>query len=149
MSQLLALYTALAAQTVTVGEVEVAARDVDALPQAVESGALPLRLLLPFGAGRAGGDELSLYSATGRAASVRWRLTDLLFWQATAQGAGLASTAPKLIEYMAAYVEMIRALTLPGRATVVGLEMVPTAFEWPAGRGYFGVSCTVIIEEVL
>lgn len=150
MSQLSEIYTALAAKVVTVGATNVAAKDVSELPQSVETGVMPIRLLLPFNE-KAGGDELSIVTF-GRTATIDWRITDLLFWASAGQGSGLANAAPSLVAYKAAYVDMIRQMRWPqGVGDVVGLELRPGDFEWPRGsqRWYYGVAATVTVREFL
>lgn len=152
MSQLLDIYAALAAQTVTVDDVDVPADDLHQVQNAYERPSLPRRLMLPPGANEGSGVVEFTPLSFGNQMQVTWRITDLLLWQAQGQGMGVAEVLPRLADYIAAYAEMLRQLKRPtSRSTVTGFSPAADVYEWPAGSGqwYWGVRCIVMVSEIL
>lgn len=152
MSQLLEIYAALAAQTVTVGDVDVPADDLHQVQNAYERPQLPRRLMLPPGANEGSGVVEFTHLAFGGQMQVAWRMTDLMLWQAQGQGMGVADVLPKLATYIAAYADMLRELKRPtSRSTVTGFSPAADVYEWPAGSNqwYWGVRCIVVVSETL
>ena len=151
MSALSEIYAALAAIPVSAGGKTPTVYGYDALPSAVTTAQLPCRLLQAPGA--------RLDAQAGRALAlgggqvIRWRLTDLLLWAAVGQGRRDAHHGA-LVAYCEAYAGAVGiglALDTPSsRATVVNVTFEPGLFEYPkpGGGKYYGVECSVWVEEI-
>lgn len=156
MSLLRTLYTNLAAVTFTYGGQAVQAFDLDELPQAVDSARLPCRLLLPFGALPNQGNSATPETfGLASASDATWLLNDLLLGATYASGAGIASHAPNLVDYVTAYVEALihaqRYLGTNGAAEVRRVQPRIDVFNWPldTDQKYFGVLSIVTVAELL
>lgn len=151
MSNLLAIYTALAAKPVSVGAVTPTVKTLATLPDKIESAQCPTRLLLPIGAGRGEGRAFS-FVTIGTTAKPTWHITDLLLWRVAPEGLGLQTVAEDLVKYCAAYAEMLRSFRNPATQCVLKESNLSIGkYEWPAGSGqwFFGVECTLDVDEVL
>ncbi len=153
MSQLADIYAALAAISVTAAGKTPPVTLPDAIPASLPTALLPCRLLQPLGTPLNAQSSGAL--ALGGGQVQRWRLTDLLVWAATGQGRGPADHSGTLVAYCAAYASAVavgRALDTPAsRATVVDVQFEPGLFEVPKASGsrYYGVACTVTVEEIV
>ncbi len=150
-SQISAIFTALAGQSVTAAGETPTVWSVDDLRN-VEPADCPVRLLLPGGWRSEGAEER--FVALGNTVTVPWRVVDLCLWRPVGQGLNkVGDTIPDLIDYAAAYVEMIRSFRSPTAQSNVAAVMVdiPPLVEWPIGSGrwFFGVEVTLQIEEVI
>ena len=151
MSQISAIYTALATQGVSVGSVTPTVYSLASLPAKVETAITPCRLLLPMGNNPTGGEGFG-FVAIGTPARVNWRVVDLLLWEASEQGMGLGAAAPDLITYCGAYLDKMRSFKGPtSQSHLVSVNCVPGMYEYPSGSGnwYRGVLCTLEIEEFI
>jgi hypothetical protein len=151
VSGILAIYDALAAKTVTVNGITPAAYDLDHLPNAVESGHLPCRLLTPM-APRAEARDFG-FVALGTTAKLTWHLYDLMLWRESGSGTGPQDIAEILVAYAGAYAEMLRSNRSMGQtqAHIMNVRFSYGVFEWPEGSGrlYDGVAVELDIEEIL
>ena len=151
MSTIRAIYAHLAQQPIAVDGVTPAAFDLAQLPSYVDSAMLPCRLLTPMNP-RSEAREFG-FTALGKLAKVTWHLTDLLLWREAATGIGLEDIAPLLIDYVAAYMAMLRQHRSMGQtqAHLISARFTYGTFEWPDQSTHIfdGVSCELDIEEVL
>ena len=162
-SSVLEIYDALAAKTVSVassvayGTVTPQVKNLDDLPERVESSMLPCRLLLPLG-GITEQDHSIQADVFGDnpASTYTWKITDLLLWRETELGTGIASVASDLIAYTGAYLDMLRSFRYPttqdadtNQSVLVSARVLRGQFEYPArsGNWYTGVECVLTIEE--
>lgn len=156
MSQIRTIYTTIANTGITFtkeagGAVTVAAKDLNALPGALQSADAPVRLLLPYSVTtRADGSFMTLDALM----SVTWVVTDLMLWRPGQLGAGISESAPDLVRYQAAYLEAIRALhSMGGLAGVATLdiELRPGIYNWPIGSDTWWQGCMssiTVLEEL-
>lgn len=150
-SAIASIYSALAAKTVTVGTVTPTIYSLASIPHNAATAILPCRMLLPMGNNPTGGDGFR-FIAMGSSAKVEWQVIDLLLWEASSQGRGIEDVAPDLLAYCGAYVDMLRTFTAPtAQSHLVSANCVPGMYQYPAGAGnsYFGVLCTLVVEEAL
>jgi hypothetical protein len=145
------LYSTLASKQVTIGSVTPKAYDLDNLPSKVVPAMLPCRLLTPMSP-RADARDYS-FIALGKLSKLTWHINDLLLWQPEASGTGLYSVAPVLVDYAAAYIEMLRQNRAMSQVQchIISARFTYGVFEWPeqSGQYFDGVSCDIDIEEVL
>jgi len=153
------LYTALAGMAVSFtgedgADYTVTAKDLHQLPKRLQTGHLPLRLLLPSEAYDARGGELLAIGAGAEAAAgeVQWVIADLMLWEAAGQRSGLKDIYPDLVRYAGAYAETI----MQNRAPVTGVSLISLsigvgAYEYPLGSGdlWHGVECILLWREIL
>lgn len=152
MSVILDIYATLATKTVAVGGITPTVYGLNQLPDTVEGGMLPCRLLLPMQP-RGEGRDWS-FVALGNTAKLTWHITDLLLWRGTASGIGLEDIAATLVGYAGAYAEMLRANRSMGQAQahIIGARIQYGTFEYPevdGGPSYDGCAVELDIEEVL
>lgn len=156
MSQVRTLYSTLAATSVTFTKeagtsVTVAAKDVSALPSAVQAADAPVRLLLPYSVTtRADGSFLTVDTIL----AATWVISDLLLWKPGTLGAGIADSAADLVRYQGAYLEALRSLaSMGGLAGVqlLSIELSPGLYDWPIGSNTWwqGVMASVTVLEEL
>ncbi|MGB8648858.1 MAG: hypothetical protein WCF84_26715 [Anaerolineae bacterium] len=153
MSNLAAIYTAIANVTVTASSVTPKAYDTSALPDAIDA-RVPCRLLLPFGLlGEHGGDFSFATFGSGGLGETNWQVTDLCLWRGASTGTGLKAVAPNMVFYEAAYLEALRANRYLGldNVEVKGVRLRAGVYEWPSGSAQWfeGVLCIVAISEYL
>jgi hypothetical protein len=159
MSVLRAVFTALAAKSITVsgsvsyGNVTPRVFDLHELPANPDSARLPARWLLPFAAFPTEARDVH-FIALGTTTQVTWVLSDLLLWRATELGLGMASDSVDLVNYAGLYADMLRTFRQPvvtGRVWVESASIAIGIFEYPsqAGRFFYGCSCIPNIAEVL
>lgn len=149
-SQISAIYTAIGALSVSVGAVTPKVYALSALPDTVSSGNLPCRLLLPVAA-MSEGRTMNFVTIT-RTATINWKLTDLMLWQAQAQGRGLEQVAADLVSYMAAYIAAVQGKqALLTNVTTENLSLEPGIFRYPlAGdKWWYGVEAVWTIKEIV
>ena len=153
MSQIAAIYSALAAMTVTVGSITPVVYGPASLPKTLDTVQTPCRVLDP-----SYGPDAARFRFIGHGdstADVYWTITDLLLWRAQGQGIGPLTVAGDLTAYTGAYLEAARAK----RALVAGESVewqavdpqISFGLEWPIGTGryFYGVVMTLTILEVL
>lgn len=157
MSDLAAIYGALALLPVSVSGVTPGVYYGATLPASIDSARLPCRLLLPPGTnldatslrGRA-----SVPLALGGGQRIAWRIDDLLLWEAVGRGRGLPQHTPLLMDYCAAYADAARqnAALVRGttQATLEQVAFEVGAFAYPEGSAahYFGARVTVLVREI-
>jgi hypothetical protein len=151
MTQLTAIYNALAAIDVTVNGVTPRVFNFDNLKAEIHTAELPCRLLLPMGE-RLGG-EASVISMGGHG-SVPWTICDLMLWSPIAQGRGIKEHPGALVAYMEAYVntmqQHMKLLRSPVTATVEKIRPDAGLFSYPVNTEtwYYGVECIVTVREL-
>lgn len=161
-SQIIEIYEALAAKSVTVvnsvayKDVTPAVKNLDELPANADAAKLPCRLLLPMGNETEQDHQLQVITFGGEPASIyTWKITDLLLWRKVTDGLGLSSVAGDLMRYSAAYLDMLRTFRYPlnsatGYPVLNAARVRRGAFQYPSGEGmpwYFGVEVVLTIDE--
>ena len=118
-SAILAVYDALAATTVSDGAQEIAARDIDAQPNSLNTAVAPVRILTVIdplaGTQRARSD--TAWGAMGGSGfyKIDWVIYDVLYHTPLFQGRGVMDVNEPLLTYQANYYAMIAGtLALPG-----------------------------------
>lgn len=143
------IYTALAGKSVTVRGQTPRVYQPSQLKDSVNTTMTPCRLLLPLGTPMDGRDFQ--FIALGKTSEIAWNVVDLMLWKPTAQGLGLAEVSDIVIEYCAAYTDMLRTFRAPtAQSYLETVLLVPGQFEWPVGSGksYVGVEITLTIREI-
>lgn len=150
LSSILAIYDAL--QAVAVSPVT-AVRNLDELPGSPPAASLPLRLLLPFGAGDNEANMLE-YMDRGSNAFVDWRIVDLCLMRPVGQGEGIHTIAGTLVRYAGVYLDTMilhRYLDDREQVEITGVTAKPGIIEYPSQSGlyYHGCLCTLTIREAM
>lgn len=153
MSQITAVYAAIAGMTVTTtGGKTPTVYNLSSLMNSVETAHLPCRLMLPIGNNPGDGRE-GQYIAIGTTMTVDWQINDLMLWQTSQQGLGLQEFAPQLIDYCGKYMDAIRSVgkAPASNCTLTSISLTPGEYNWPAGsdKWFSGVLCQLTIHEVL
>ncbi len=148
MSDIVPVYDAIAA--VSVSPVTVV-KNLDALPASPSAAELPMRLLLPFGAGDNEGN-MAEYMDMGRNAWVDWKIVDLCLYRPVGQGEGIHTIALPLVRYAGAFITAFiahRYLSDSPHFEVTGKTAKPGIIEYPSGSGifYHGCLCTLTVRE--
>ena len=153
-SQLLAIYDAIAAMTVTAGGVTPQVWDVDEVRDSVHTAHLPVRILLPHGE-FSGSNELGRFAPVTINSIARgtWLITDLCLWRPVGQGLGTRDIGNALVEYCGAYAT---ALVARGRGTthqsyINGWSIAAGVYAFPeaSGNWFWGVRAVVQVDEIL
>lgn len=150
-SAIASIYSALASQSVTVDTKTPTVYSLAAIPKHVDTAILPCRLLLPMGNNPTGGDGFG-FIAVGTSAKVNWQIVDLMLWEVEAQGLGIEDFAPDLVAYCGAYLDKMRTFKAPtSQSHLVSVNCAPGMYQYPSqlGKSYFGVLCTLTVEEAL
>lgn len=155
MSAIRAIYSALAAKSITFSRengqsVTVDAWDLHQTKNRLEVSDLPIRILSPVGP-----DAESLtgrFILIGTTAKTEWRLTDDLFWRPVMINTNLHQVYPDLIRYAGAYFDMLRTFRQPvnsssGSRTVLTTWSIEPAILQYAESQYFGLRCKIAVEE--
>ena len=151
MSAIVDIYAGLAAKEVTVYGITPPVQDHSDLTSTVESADLPIRILHPFTGNRLSGGFSFVGIGDGIAATT-WTITDMLLWKPQAEGLGLVEVTRELVAYGAAYAEMLRTWRAPTvQSHLTQASITHGLIEYPqqSGRKYFGVTCTLTVEEFL
>ena len=148
---LAAIRTSLAAQSVAVGAVTPSTFYGLTLPNKLETSSLPCRLLL---AGDSQGKSQSgAFVALGKLARSLRQISDLLFWQAVAQGIGRSGVEADLTTYCDNYETMLRSWRNAGQsaANVFAWQLDIGVIEYPQSSGafYWGVVAVVQVEDFI
>lgn len=148
MSGLAEIYAAVAATAVSVAGKTPVVFDHDALPAAVNTAQLPCRVLLPVGRL----DGLAEPLALGGGRVIRWRLTDLLLLAAVGQGRDIGEHSAALVAYCEAYAVALGGglEVIGGRVSVTRIEFEMGVYAYPPEHGtrFYGVACTLTVEEI-
>ena len=141
--------TALAGQAVAVGALTPLTYYGTTLPPALTTGHLPCRLLL---AGDAQGrSNAGAFVALGKLAETTRQISDLLFWQAVAQGIGRSGVEADLTTYCDNYETMLRNFRSAGQsaAHILSWQLDIQTIAYPAQSTFtcWGVVCIVQIQE--
>ena len=152
MSNLPAIYTALAALPVLYDGSGPEVYGLDRTPNSVSTASLPCRILLP---GRSSQGAFG-FVAMGSMAAVTWTILDLLLIKPATQGTGLVDVSTLMLTYCGAYAEALRTIrnggvTGGGITLEAGTTIDPGLYEYPlhAGTFYHGVLVTVQFREIL
>lgn len=147
------IYTTLANMGVTVDGKTPTAYMLTELPNALESGHLPARLIEVIGSNAAQGRQVTPQTlGTTPAMDALWIISDLMLWQTQGSGQGVRAVSLQLVRYCKQYIESIRAeVSLVTRATVENVSLRPGLFEYPAssGRNFYGVQAEITIRELI
>lgn len=155
MSKIVELYAAFEGTSITLSltsfnNVTVNARGLSRLPDSLSTAQLPTRVLLPFG-GQTGTNRLEI--PPQEYGKVRWQITDLMLWRPVAQDIGMRSAGLPLVQYQAAYCNLLLSLNseIEDDFLVEACDITPGIFEYPTGSGtwYFGVECVATVQELL
>lgn len=126
------------------------------VPNSLASAELPCRILTAL-QGNFEGQEMRSETisgdnpATGNQQNIIWQITDLLLWLPQGQGRGPRDVTAELVEYAAAYVDIVRANRLIGtRATVENLSPQVGIYEYPqqGSTPYYGCRTVWTIREL-
>jgi hypothetical protein len=157
-SQILAIYTAIQALSITVnpGAPPVAVTPtvfgLTGTPDSVETAHLPCRILEIFD------NRLQTVQARHSTISgtvtpnmeVIWTISDLMLWCPEAQGRGVIDVAYTLVEYCGKYIDVVRSHeAIIASASIEDCKPIPGIFEYPteSGNFYFGVWSTLSVKE--
>jgi hypothetical protein len=152
-SNILGIYNAIEAISVTVGSVTPTVYDSDELPDIVDTWGVPLRLLLPVSDLGDGMEGRITYTALQKASRVQWRIRDLCLWEQVGQGIGLRTIMPTLVEYAGKYMDAMtdnRAL-MDGAHLDNDTKIEPRILEWPdrSGQWFYAVDAVLVVSEFL
>jgi hypothetical protein len=94
------------------------------------------------------------FLALGNTTNLTWHITDMMLWRPADTGIGLEDIAPVLIDYAAAYAEMLRANRAMGQSQchLIGARFRYGTFQYPesdAGLWFDGCAVELDMEEVL
>ncbi len=157
MSNILSVYTAIAAQDITItpygttSAVTPKAYKLHEIPASVEDGMLPCRLLLMDDRYLEAG-QLQWATLAGSLTMV-WQVVDLLLWEPT--GGGLVLYGPRhydMLNYAGLYADALIALRQPTRKMQLeGARVEPGVYEYPQGSGrlYYGALAVLNYKEIL
>ncbi len=162
MSSILPIYAALASVSVTVTiplnetgnetrTVTPRVKSLRELPANPPAAQLPMRLLLPFGAGDNEGNMLE-YMDRGNNAFVDWRIVDLCLMRPMGEGEGIHTIAETIVNYAGEYSDAMilhRYLDDHELVEITGFTAKPGIFEYPSqsGKLYHGCICTLTVRE--
>jgi len=151
--QLRTIYNTIAAVSVTAGGKTPTVYNLDSLPDVMHSASVPARLLLPVASNMEGRNLSFVLAGTGQMRTAQWKITDLLLWQAQAQGRGLEQVAGHLVDYVAAYVNAVAAKQplISGQVTLEDMTLTPGVFLYPSSgaTAWFGVEVVWQIKEII
>jgi hypothetical protein len=154
-SDIIDIYDAIEALSVTVDGVTPLIYDLDELPNTADTAHLPARWLFPLASfGGFGRDTqaamrwVTLNSIT----QVTWQIRDLCLWRPTGQGIGWKTIAPTLVKYAGLYVDKMtanRQLTIQSYIAQDGLFVQPGVIEFPdqSGRRFYGINAQLTVIE--
>lgn len=154
-SQLLAIYDAIAAMSVSAGGVTPQVWDVDEVRDSVHTAHLPVRILLPHGEFAGGGALGQGFRPVTLDSIARgtWLITDLCLWRPVGQGLGTRDIGDVLVEYCGAYAT---ALVTRGRGTthqsfINGWDIAAGVYAFPesSGNWFWGVRAVVQVDEII
>lgn len=151
-SNLVAIYTAVAAMSITVGDDTPTVYGLASVPNKVESAPLPVRLLEIFDNRM---DTLTAKHSTISGSftphmHVTWSISDLLLWKSEARGRGIKDVDTSLITYCQKYIDAVAANeAITATASIEDCKLLPGLFPYPASSDtfYFGVLATLTIKE--
>lgn len=152
MSDILAIYAAIAATDVSITE------GGDVIPvwnlaevlDVVKVDHTPVRLLLPPGAGQGAG--MSGYRpVSGTTAVITWAIQELLLYRSLGQGGGVAEVYVDLARYIARYVTTFNQNRRLAHAQITGFAPRSGVYEWPLGSGneFHGVLMQINVDETI
>lgn len=146
MSELLAIYDALAAVQVPVDGAIVRVKNVTELPESVAAADCPVRLLMPWGE-RTGTSAMSVISLGGMS-QAEWQIVDLLLLR-PAQADKLKTAAAAVVRYMRDYsIALARTRTLAGAVILNPVKLTSGVGEYPkGGPAWFGVEASLTVRE--
>lgn len=155
-SEILSIYDALAAVTVSDGVREIAARNLAEQPNAINTADAPLRMLTVIdplnSTDRARSDDVWGAAAGSGFYTVTWTLFDVLYHTPLAQGRGVRDVNVPLLTYIRNYYAMLAANTAAldtFGAVVQRTLMLPMVLEYPrqSGHAWYAVRCMLTIYE--
>jgi hypothetical protein len=149
MPDLLTVYDALAAISVTLDGQPVPSYGLDALPASLQTAQLPCRLLLPLST-RSDAWAVQPVSFAGVRTSIGWKITDLFLYAPAGQGRGLSASAPVLARYQGAYIDALKAQTrLLDGVTIESCALEPGLYAYPeGGPSFYGVEVTLQLKDI-
>lgn len=155
-SQLLSIYDAIAAMSVTAGGQTPTVWDVDDIRDSVQTGHLPVRILLPHGdfrGGGSGGQAFRPITLTNSISKGTWNIVDLCLWRPVGQGLGMRDIGPTLVEYCSAYVTALvginRGTTYQSYLTGWEIAAGVYAYPEPSDNWFWGVRAVVQVDEII
>ncbi len=153
-SQLLSIYDAIAAMSVTAAGETPTVWDVDEIRDSVHTAHLPVRILLPHGDFRGGGGQaFRPVTLTNNIARGTWQIVDLCLWKPVGRDLGMRAVGPALVEYCSAYVTALvginRGTTYQSYLTGWDIAAGVYAFPDPSDNWFWGVRATVLVDEII
>lgn len=153
-SQIVELYAALAASSVTVNGKAVAVKGPESLPSKLDTAVLPVRLLTPISQFLPQNVSSAVWAAPGSSVvtQLTWSLADLMYWKPLAQGEGIRAVADDLVVYMREYTTMLQGLVMPAVGStmwIANVGMQASVLEYPiySEQFYYGVAATLTVTE--
>jgi len=156
-SDILAIYDALAAVTVSDGTHDIAARNVEDQPAALNTGILPVRVLTvldPFNSLDRARSETAWAAQEGSGFFfITWTIYDILYHTPLYQGRGVRDVNIPLLTYIANYYDMLSTnaplLHNYNDASVERATLVPLVLRYPGQTDYavYAVRCMLQIKE--
>lgn len=130
-------------------------KNLSELPNTVNAGDLPMRLLIAVD-GLAEGEPQQFLTlgagASGGSFQMPWRVTDLCLMIPAAQGQGIKAVGVAMVSYMGKYADMVRN----NRNIVAGISMKLVGisagtYSYPGENGtlYFGVQSVLELLEIV
>lgn len=151
-SALVAIYSAIAAMSITVGTETPAVYGLASVPNKLETAQLPCRRLEIFD-NRMETITAKHTTLSGSATPnmhVTWAISDLLIWKPEAQGRGVRDVDEQLISYCAKYIDAVRVNeAITSNASIEDCRPLPGLYPYPASSDifYFGVLVILSIKE--
>lgn len=152
-SDLVAIYAAIAAMSVSAASQTPTVWDLDDIRDSLHTAQLPVRILLPSGNFNTGGAATFAPVTINSIAKGTWQIIDLCLWRPLGQGLGMRDIGATLAEYSGAYAS---ALVARGRAVthqsyITGCDITAGVYAYPdqSENLFWGVRCIVQVDEII
>lgn len=148
-SQIEAIFDAVANLSVTVDSTAVTGRTLAESSTVVN--VTPVRIISPLSDKNEARQAVQF--TLGNQFSVDWTLTDLLLFRDTRDGTGFEYDMAHLVDYLGAYIDVIRVNRKLGlsQVTITSVDIEVGVYEYPAngGKYYHGCKGTLKIKELI
>lgn len=145
------IYPAVAALSVSAAGKTPSVYALENSPNTLWTANVPCRLLLPV-ASQSKSRSLNYLTLSGTTRTVVWQITDLMLWQAQAQGRGLDQVSGALVEYAAAYIAAVSGKqAFAARTTLEDVTLEPGIFNYPlrSELWWYGVEVVLTLKEII